>query len=162
MTATMDIVENMERQATLYRRLLDLSQAQLVALRERDVQSVHALLQEIEMEMLNRSRLEIRRSELLERLSLETGVPVEEITASRVSELADPAIADRIEYCSQELQSLLGDLDEVVERNQVVLQQELSLIDHMVHAVTSTDSPVYAQGGVHADAPKRRLLDAQV
>lgn len=158
-----EMLGNLEAQVDVYRRLLNLTQAQVVALRERDVKTVHAVLQEIELGMLDRARIDQQREMLLINLSAQLGVPKEEITVTLLQGLVDAPIADLLAGHSQELRSLIGELDVVVTRSRALLEQELELIDQVVKTTTRRgDALTYARTGTRPDADRLKLLDAQV
>lgn len=159
-----ELCTNLEDQVRVWRRLLDLSQAQLTALQSQDVHSVHAILQEIEMTMLDRSRTELRRSMLVEQAATELGVPSSEVTRDLVMQRCDAPIATALETASSELRELVTGLDDVVARNTALLEQELAIIEIMVRGATEDRSvrTTYGKSGNQSDAPRLRLLDAQV
>lgn len=162
-SAINEIVVNLDDQVRVYRRLLDLSQAQLVALQAQDVRTVHAILQEIELAMLERSKVDQRRSEVLMHIAQQLGIALEDVTASLLQQRADAPIGEAIANASAELRGLVGDLDGVVARNRALLEHELAIIDHMVHGMTTVpDKPTYAADGGQREAARLKLLDAQV
>lgn len=159
-----EVLVNMEAQVRLYRHLLDLSQAQLAAVQAKDVHVVHAILQEIEMAMLERARLEQTRSSLIHRAAAELGVAVDDVTAARLEATCDEAIAGEIRRCAGELRGIVEDLDQVVARNRALLEHELAVVDHLVKGMTvdRTARPTYGRTGAQGAASPLRLLDAQV
>jgi hypothetical protein len=163
MKAAHDMLANLEAQVAIYRRLLNLTQAQVAALRERDVKTVHAVLQEIELAMLDRGKIELQREQLLNVLAKELGVPVGEITVTLLQGIVDEPIAEVLGRCSNELKHLIGDLDLVIARSRGLLEQELQLIDTMVLGVTrKADALTYGRTGNHGDVDRLKILDAQV
>lgn len=155
---------NLDEQARVWRRLLDLSQAQLAALQGQDVHAVHAILQEIEVTMLERSRTEVRRSVLLQQAAAALGVDVDEVTREALAEHCDPVLEQALARAAEELHVLVADLDDVVARNRAMLEQELAIIEVLVQGVTvdHTARTTYGKSGSQQDAPRLRLLDAQV
>jgi hypothetical protein len=164
MSAVHDVLVNLEDQVRLYRHLLELSSAQLAALRKQDVHSVHAILQEIEIAMLDRGKLEMQRSVVLSLAAAELGIGVEEITAARLEEAAGAPLGGEIARCADELRQIVTQLDEVVARNRAMLEHELGVIDQVVQGMTvdREATPVYGKSGAQREVPRLRLLDAQV
>ena len=159
-----ELCMNLEEQVRVWRRLLDLSQAQLAALQAQDVHSVHAILQEVEITMLERSRTEIRRGMLLEQASIELGIPATEVTRAVLEQHSDAPIAAALGRAADELRVLVGELDLVVARNRATLEQELEIIEVLVRGATEDRSvkQTYGKTGNQTDRPRLRLLDAQV
>ena len=159
-----EICTNLELQVRVWRRLLDLSQAQATALRAQDVHSVHAILQEIEMAMLERSRSEVRRSMLITAAAIELGIPESDVTRDAIAARCDAALAGAMQAAAQELVELVGALDTAVARNTALLEQELAIIDVLVQGATLDRGTrtTYGKSGSQSEAPRLRLLDAQV
>ena len=159
-----ELALNVGEQARVWHRLLELSMVQHEALRVQDVHTVHAVLQEIEITMLERSRTEVRRGVLLAQAAAVLGVPLESITRDVISAHCDPATAERLRVAAEELRSLIVELDAIVHRNTTLLEQELSIIEVMVKGATvdTTQRATYGKQGTQTEAPRLRLLDAQV
>ncbi len=159
-----ELALNVDEQVRVWRRLLDLSITQLQALQVQDVHTVHAVLQEIEVAMLERSRTEVRRGVLLAQAGAVLGIPPESVTRDVVSAQCDPATAHRLGVAAEELRSLIVELDAIVHRNSTLLEQELSIIEVMVKGATvdTTQRATYGKQGTQTEAPRLRLLDAQV
>lgn len=168
MTAIQDVarelVVNVQDQVRVWQRLLELSQAQRRALEVQDVHAVHALLQEVEVVMLERSRAEVRRGVLLAQAAAMLGVPAEELTRDMVAECCEPQLAQSLVAAAEELRALVVELDSVVARNKVLLEQELQIIEVLVQGATVDTSTraTYGKHGMQQEAPRLRLLDAQV
>lgn len=159
-----ELCVNVEEQVRVWRRLLELSQAQLAALDAQDVHAVHAVLQELEVAMLERSRTEIRRTALIDQAAAILGLPVEQVTRDAICARCDAPLGLALEQAAEELRSLVVELDAVVERNTALLEQELSIIDVIVRGATTDTSArtTYGKHGTQQEAPRLRLLDAQV
>lgn len=168
MTAIQDVarelVVNVQDQARVWQRLLELSQAQRQALEAQDVHAVHAVLQDVEVVMLERSRAEVRRGMLLAQAAAVLGVPAEELTRDMVVACCEPQLAQSLVTAAEELRALVVELDSVVARNKVLLEQELQIIEVLVQGATVDTSTraTYGKHGTQQEAPRLRLLDAQV
>jgi hypothetical protein len=168
MTAIREIAHevclNVQEQTRVWRRLLDLSLAQLQALQSQDVHSVHAILQELEVAMLERSRTEVRRGMLLNQAAVVLEIPVDDITRDILVEHCDESLAQELVRSAEELRALIVELDAVVARNSAMLEQELAIIEVLVRGATvdTTARTTYGKHGMQQEAPRLRLLDAQV
>lgn len=159
-----EICLNLDEQARVWRRLLDLSQAQLQALQHQDVHSVHALLQEIEIAMLDRSRTEVRRGMLLTQVASLLGIAPEAVTRDIIAAHCDSPLGETLVRSADELRVLVVELDAVVARNAAMLEQELAIIEVLVRGATvdTKARTTYGKHGTEQEAPRLRLLDAQV
>ncbi|MEO6866932.1 MAG: flagellar export chaperone FlgN [Gaiellales bacterium] len=159
-----EICLNVQEQARVWQRMLELSLAQLAALGQQDVHAVHAVLQEIEIAMLDRSRAESRRTVLMAQAASKLDMNVADITRELIMERCDPATGAELSIAADELRALVVELDSVVARNTAMLEQELSIIEVLVRGVTVDTSvrTTYGKQGMQQEAPRLRLLDAQV
>jgi hypothetical protein len=158
-----EIVGNVQEQVSVWQRLLQLSMAQRAALEAQDAQAVHALLQEIEVAMLDRSRAEVRRGMLLGQAAAHLGIEVGDVTRDVIAACCPAELAARLEAAGEELRALVVELDAVVGRNAAMLEQELAIIELLVQGVTTDVAarPTYGKHGTTHEAPRLRLLDAQ-
>jgi hypothetical protein len=160
-----DVAANVEAQVGVYRRLELLSKAQFEALRGRDVHAVHETLQEIETVMLDRARLEARRGELVALVAHRLSVAPEDVTASLLADRCGAHdVAPRLLAASDELRTVVFELDKVVHANRALLEHEIDAVDRMVKVVTvdRTVQPRYQRSGAQAVPSRIKLLDAQV
>lgn len=159
-----ELSANLDEQVRVWRRLLELSTAQLEALSRQDVHSVHAILQDVELTMLDRARTEMRRGMLIEQAASELGIASSEVTRELVIAGCDTPLADAITRTAEELKVLVVALDSVVDRNRMMLEQELAILEVLVRGATEDTSatPTYGKTGANHEAPRLRLLDAQV
>ncbi|MCZ4495704.1 MAG: hypothetical protein JWM25_287 [Thermoleophilia bacterium] len=163
-TIAHELCSNLDEQNRVWQRLLTLSQAQLEALTVGNVHAVHAILQDIEMAMLDRSRTEVRRGMLMEQAANELGVSASDVTRDLITAQCDAPIGAALAASADQLRVMAHELDLVVAKNKVLLEQELAIIDVLVQGVTvdRTATKTYAKTGSQAEAPRLRLLDAQV
>lgn len=159
-----EICTSLQDQVRVWTRLLELSHAQLRALQAQDVHAVHAILQEVEIAMLERSRAEVRRGVLLAQAAALLGVPVEHVTRDVITQHCDAPLGAALAQAAEELRALIVELDAVVSRNGAMLAQELSIIEVLVRGATVDTSvrTTYGNHGMQQEAPRLRLLDAQV
>jgi hypothetical protein len=154
---------NLQTQVRVWTRLLELSQAQRIALEAQDVHAVHAILQELEVLMLDRSRTEVRRGMLITQAASCLGIEPDAVTRDLIAACCERELAEELERAAEELRVLVVELDSVVARNSALLQQELDIIELLVQgATTDVSTPAtYGKQGVQQEAPRLRLLDAQ-
>jgi hypothetical protein len=158
-----ELVANLHDQVRIYRHMLALSQAQVDALQRHDVNAVQAVLQDIEHAMLERSKVDQRRTRAIEGVAAAINRPVEHVTATLLEQLAPGTDGQAIATASAELKALIRELDDVVARSSALLQHELQLIDFMMHGLTAVrETPIYERAGVQADVGRRSILDTAV
>jgi hypothetical protein len=163
-TIAHELCLNLGEQNRVWQRLLDLSSLQLTALSTGDVHGVHAILQDIEMAMLDRSRTEVRRGMLMQQIAVELGVEVGAVTRDLITVHCDAPLGAALAESADNLRALGSELDLVVARNRALLEQELAIIEVIVEGMTVDRgaTKTYMKSGSQAQAPRLRLLDAQV
>ena len=158
------IIANLGDQIRIYDHLLGLTRFQAEALARRDAQGVHVILQEIEIGMLERGKCEFRRAQLLDQSAKLIGIAPDEVTATRLAQLAGLRLGQQLMSAAAHLKQIMAELDDVVSRNRATLEFELSIVDHVVLAMTVSSEPMsgYGRTGIEVEQPRMRILDAQV
>ncbi|MCB0877783.1 MAG: flagellar export chaperone FlgN [Thermoleophilia bacterium] len=158
-----EVVANVREQVRIWSRLLELSSAQREALEVQDVHRVHAVLQEIEVTMLDRGRTEVRRGMLLQQAASILGLELAAVTRDVLVGCVGAELGQELEAAAEELRALVVELDAVVARNTALLEQELAIIEVLVQGATTDVAArtTYGKQGVQQEAPRLRLLDAQ-
>lgn len=158
-----ELVLNLKDQVRIWSRLLELSNAQRAALEVQDAHAVHAILQELEVVMLERSRSEVRRGLLISQIANQLSIEPNAVTRDLLKGCLDWQLGTDLEQAAEELRALVVELDAVVERNRALLEQELSIIEVLVQGATVDTSvrATYGKQGAQSQAPRLRLLDAQ-
>ena len=148
-----ELTRNVQEQVRVWGRMLELSRQQLAALQVQDVHTV-----------LERSRTEVRRGILLAQAAAVLGMAQDDVTRDVIAAHCDPMTAQQLGVAAEELRSLIVELDAIVHRNSALLEQELSIIEVMVKGATvdTTQRATYGKQGTQTEAPRLRLLDAQV
>lgn len=159
-----DVHANIVLQIHIWQRLLNLSEVQAQALKNQDVHSVHAVLQEIELTLLERSKAEHQRLVLIEYVALELGMEIAQVTREIITAYCDDTLAKEIIDAAETLKSLIQELRFSVERNTSLLKQELEIIDVLVRGATEDRTTVstYVKTGTRSEVPRLCILDAQV
>ena len=158
------IIANLGDQVRVYDHLLSLTRMQSEALARRDAQGVHAILQEIEIGMLERGKCEFRRAQLLDQAAKMLGISPDQVTATKLAQLAGMQIGQQLMDTAARLKHVMVELDQIVAHNRATLEFELSIVDHVVQAMTVSSEPMagYGRTGVEVEHPRMRILDAQV
>ncbi len=158
------ITENLNDLIRVHERLLDLTQQQTRALTERQPQRVFELLQEIEVAMIDRTKAEARRSDLINQASQVAGVPASDISVPMLAQLGGIQAGSALEQAAAKLKPIVAALGDVVSRNRATIEYELGMLDHMVKGITTRRDvrPAYSRTGAAVEVPRMKILDAQV
>jgi hypothetical protein len=141
------LIEHLDRQIESSRRLLKIVLAQGASIRRQDVEGVLARLADVQMEMAQRTRIEIERDELLRSEATRIGVAPETLDLEAM--LADRPAAEGIHARakSAELKGLLAEIGNVHDQNRVLLRQELTFLDHLLRVVSGSPQGGYSRVG---------------
>jgi hypothetical protein len=150
-------------------RLLQLVMTQAAAIRDRDVDTVLAVITEIQGEMDRRGALERIRAELLARAGAGLGVPGHVVTLDAICSLISPADATAARERSAELRGMLAEVARQHQANRILMRQELAFLEHLTRLLGGEEHGGYAPGGrgligapVHPrSATPHRVLDTR-
>lgn len=158
------ITENLNDLIRVHERMLDLTQQQTRALAARQPQRVFELLQEIEVAMIDRTKAEARRSDLITQAAQVAGVPADNVTVQLLAQLGGIQAGSALEQAAARLKPIVASLAEVVSKNRASIEYELGMLDHMVKGITTRRDvrPAYSRTGATVDVPRMKILDAQV
>lgn len=139
---------HLRQQLESARRLLDLVLAQGQAVRRRDVEGVLARMQDVQMEMQRRGRLEQDRAQLLTTAGRQLGIPAHAVTLDQLCFLLQPQEADTAKQHSAELRGLLEQVGREHAANRALMRQELAFLDHLTRMLGGGDTgPSYSATG---------------
>ncbi|MDQ8045496.1 MAG: flagellar export chaperone FlgN [Solirubrobacteraceae bacterium] len=120
-------------------RMLDLVLKQARAIRMRDVESVLALVGQIQAETESRGRLEADRTALLTKAGQCLGVHGSAITIDAFCSLLDPATAREARERSDRLRGVLREVRDEHLVSRALMRQELAFVDHLVRLMGGPD-----------------------
>ena len=158
------VLSNLDQQLSMHARLLELASAQAGAVAARDAGAVHEILQEVEHVLLDRSRIEMQRGQVLARTAAELGLPADQLTVSVLAGRLDADRAERLTTAASRLREMIAELAPLVQANRAVIEQELEVIDGVVRLAASSgeQQATYARPGTSIPTEGRTLLDMQV
>jgi len=160
------LIAHLDDQLASTRALLQLVLTQTAAIRDRDVDTVLAVIGEIQGEMERRAGLERIRAELLGRAGQHLGVPAHVVTLDAICTLIAPPEAAAARERSAELRGLLGEVGRQHQANRILMRQELAFLEHLTRLLGGEEHGAYAPPGagapVHpATVNPHRVLDLQ-
>ena len=160
------LLAHLDDQLASTRGLLQLVLTQTAAIRDRDVDTVLAVIAEIQGEMERRAGLERVRADLLARAGGALGVPAHVVTLDAICSLIHPTHALHARERSAELRGLLAEVGRQHQANRILMRQELAFLEHLTRLLGGEEHGGYAPPGagapVHpAAASPHRVLDLQ-
>lgn len=161
------LIRHLDDQLRSAERMLDLVLRQARAVRTREIDTVLALVGQVQAEADARGRLEADRTTLLTAAGQALGVHGSAITIDAFCSLLDPATARDARERSDRLRGVLREVrdEHIVVR--ALMRQELAFVDHLVRLMGSGDdvsNGTYAppsRAAAPSPAPTHRLLDLQ-
>ena len=156
MTTPAPLADQLARQAEAQRRLLSLARAQADALRRGDLNALRLITAEQESVLLDSGRLQRERADEAERLCASVGLAADASVDELAAALPPEQAADLMRE-SRTLGEAIAELRDANELNRELIEQELTLIDHLVRHVILGQPDGYGERDV--PAPTRQLLD---
>ena len=165
----MALLAHLDEQLRSADRMLDLVLRQARAVRMRDVESVLALVGQIQAETDARGRLESSRTALLTQAGAALGVHGSAITIDAFCSLLDPAMAAEARERSDRLRGVLREVRDEHLVARALMRQELAFVDHLVRLMGAGDDgtngtyapPTGPRAATAQPQPTHRLLDLQ-
>jgi hypothetical protein len=153
-----DLLAHLDRQIISAQRLLGFVLAQGVAIREREVDTVLARLNDIQIEMGKRGRLEKERADLLASAGAMLGTPAGSLTMEHLCAVLSPSGAQAATYQSGVLRALLGEIAREHGINRALMRQELAFLSHLTRLLGSEPDIGYQPQTTPGQAPSERTL----
>ena len=148
--------DNLKRQVTLYKELNDLEREKQKALISNNLQEIELITARQEPLLLGASRLEKERLLWAKQIGRELGKAPEVLT---LAELAEHFPV--LEGVRQDLDRVVGQLQEIHAINTQLLQQAMKIVDYTVGLLTHQTSNTYSHPGQKEkeENKKRHLMD---
>jgi flagellar biosynthesis/type III secretory pathway chaperone len=149
-----------------HEQLLELSKRKKEVLIEGDMKALNEIVNQEAAHVHRIERLEAERMGAGRLLAARLGLPIEELTATRVSALANsPEEAERIVNLTDRLRAVVLELQSLNELNRKLIEQSLSFVRTSIEVLTeSPQVPTYGAGGqAHAAYQQNRtsLFDSK-
>ena len=160
-----DLIALLSQEASEYRKLLDLLNAEESAVLQGKTETVQEITKQKETLALELRVLEEARATLMARLAVLFGVPVETLTLSALVELGPDEHAEALKALQGELSDLMGKLREANRRNGFLLERALAHIRGALSLMSTlvTQPPTYEPTGkLHGVGTPIRAFDHRV
>ena len=158
------LIANIVEQDRIWKYLYNLTEIQSKAILASQPLALHAALQDIELTMHERSRLELQRNMLIMQAAKKLEIPAESVTRDLIVENCNQTTGEELTQVAVALRSLVEEVTAIVSRNKVLLEQELEIIDVVVQGITTQANAkvTYSKSGNQGDKPRISILDATV
>lgn len=158
------LVTLLDEMVSLYKAILELSRQKrdiLIAVKPQDLESV---TKQEELLILQVGKLETARGKLAQQLAAAGGVSVEELTLTKMKELAGPEAAERLDGIAAEFEQIMAELAPINKLNADLIQRALGFVNYNINLLTqSSAGPTYApQGKNTQETQLRKLVDKKV
>jgi len=151
--------ENLRGQVELYNQILTLEGHKRRALVENNLQEIESITAQEESLIIMVNRLEKERLLWAEQIGSELGKTPEDLT---LAELAEHYPA--LDGVSNDLDQVVGHLQEIHGINSQLLQQAIKIVDYTVGLLTHQESNTYTYPGQkeNEENKKRHLMDWRI
>ena len=154
-----------ERQLTLYRKLLDLFLVERRAILDSELEMLNKTVMEKEVLLQKIRREEVQRQQTSEALSLSLGVASSELTITRLSQRIREPYASDIKRKGAKLQSLIDEIQVESGGNRSLCLQALQFVNGSLKMLTTLTRPnqvYHATGRVQNAGQVGRMLSGAV
>jgi len=154
MDATLEqLIALLNQECELYRSLLGLIDQEKEAAARSDVDALNETGAEKELILMEIQNQESKRSGLLTELAPKLGLPPEDLTLNRISQLADEPLAGDLRGISQEFWSVLSGVQSANQRNKQIFEHSLELLRgsfNRLHELMSPNTVYYRSGNIQS------------
>ena len=149
-----DVSQLLAEEYRVYERLFDASRAEQSCLVESDANRLDHTLVEVR-ELVSRAQsIAERRTVLLCRLSEQTGIPAEQLTLTRLAEMAGGPAGVRFDRMRKEFQGLMSRLHKLNGTNLLLIRNSLDMNDRTARLILGETGQVHFYGDTGAaEAP---------
>lgn len=156
-----DVLANMLK---LYQALLTISTQKHDILVGAKAHELDALTKQEELLIVQIGKLEVIREKVLQEIITAHNFSDENITISKLAEVADPDIGIQISDLLKQFDSITADLVKMNKLNTKLIEQALSFINYNINLLTqNTIGPTYAAKGQQTQGTtSRAVLDQKV
>lgn len=163
--SVLELIEILDRQRELYRKLLEIARAKQPVLVKGDLAKLEEFTRQEEQIVVQVGKLEEQRSKIHQALANHFHFPEPEITLSDIASKVSPELSDKLSQVGDGLKDILNELKDVNSLNNVLIKQSLDYIEFSVNVITSIgETPSYPEkpGESKQGQSKARLFDQKV
>jgi len=145
------LIALLHQECEFYRSLLGLFDQEKAAAARSDLDALIETGAEKELILLEIQKKEAKRSELLAELAPKLGFPTQDLTLSRLSQVADEPLAGSLRGVSQEFWSVLSRVQSANQRNKQIFEHSLELLRgsfNRLHELMSPNTVYYRSGNI--------------
>jgi len=154
-----------DRQLNLYRKLLDLFNAERSAVLASDLEALNRVLMDKELLLQNIRSVEHRRRQTAHEMVVLLEIDEDSVTIAQLCESIEEPYASTIKQKGDRLKALIDEIQIASGRNRSLCLQALKFVSGSIKLLTalSRPNPVYqATGRIHHDRNIGRMLSGAV
>lgn len=158
------LVVSLSEVVDIYIAILQLSRQKQEVLVSVRPQELEVITKQEEFLILQAGKIEKTRGELIKKLAATYNLDERELTFTKLVEIAEPDVGERLKAIAAELDQIMRDLAPVNQVNAEMIQRALGFINYSINILShSSAGPTYAPQGQGGQAPQvRKLVDRKV
>jgi len=159
------LLENLVQEKEIYKGLLEISERKKQVIVDNNIKELEKIVQMERRFIIDISRLEDERLEIIDAIAAEKKVPSENITISTLISWAPEGMARRLEAIRQELKDIIEKQKDLNRLNEKLLKINLEYVNFAVNFLvgSSSSSSVYEEKGQATKMKQsRNLFDKKV
>lgn len=143
----------------VYQEILTLSRQKKDILIAGQVRELEEITKQEEKLILRVGKLEKERRQVMDDIRQANGLQEEQLNLVQVKDLMDAAAAEKLEAMSNELRTLMRELQSMNELNTKLLQRAIAFVDFNINVLAQHSvGPVYAPQGQNGASVQERIL----
>lgn len=159
-----EMFEALQREASLYRELLDLFKKQHGVFVSGETAPLTGYVKQGEMLVSEIESAEGAKKSLEEELARRLNVSINQINLSLLKEVSEESLREKYIQLEAELSPLLAEFRNTIATNTALAQESLDYIHFFLDILTKREdsSPTYSEGGTIKDQGRTLLLDKRL
>lgn len=159
-----DLIKVLDQEAKAYDDILKISKNKTNIIVEGKVAELENLVKIEQTLVLQMSRIETMRENLVDKISAQLNIKSKDVTISEILKQLKGEEADKLKACQTNMTKVLSDLKNTNEVNSKLIKNSLDFINFSINLMTSVDIGTnnYGTSGQANDTKKRTFFDMKL
>jgi hypothetical protein len=160
----LDLIKVLDQEAKAYDDILKISKNKTSIIVEGKVAELESLVKIEQTLVLQMSRIETMRENLVDKISAQLNIKSKEVTISELLQHIKGEEADKLKACQANMSKALNDLKYTNEVNSKLIKNSLDFINFSINLMSSVDLGTnnYGTGGQTNETKKRTFFDMKL
>lgn len=159
-----DLIKVLDQEAKAYDDILKIAKNKTSIIVEGKVAELESIVKIEQTLVLQMSRIETMRENIVDKLSADLGLKAKDVTISELLKLIKGEEAAKLKESQVNMNNVLNDLKHTNEVNSKLIKNSLDFINFSINLISSVDIGTnnYGTGGMANDTKKRTFFDMKL